>query len=276
MKKESKRKSISKKIRFEVFKRDKFTCQYCGKKAPDVILEVDHVKPKSKGGDDGILNFITSCYECNRGKRDIQLDDQNALQKQRKQMEEVQERREQIELMFKWQESLRNLDKDILTQVIGCIENKISTFSLNENGKRTIEKLINKFNLVDIFEAIELSAIKYLKYDTSNKLIQESVEDFINKIGGILNLRNMPPIDQKLAYIKGICRNRFSYWDQQKGSIILYSYVNALREYGYTEEELLEDLVKELEPKIKEMDSWSEWKSLVEGWTEDIRKWERK
>jgi len=32
------RKTISKKIRFEVFKRDSFTCQYCGKSAPEIIL----------------------------------------------------------------------------------------------------------------------------------------------------------------------------------------------------------------------------------------------
>jgi hypothetical protein len=275
MKKGIKRKSISKRIRFEVLKRDKFTCQYCGKKAPDVILEVDHVEPKSKGGYDGILNFITSCYECNRGKGDIQLDDQSALQKQRKQMEEVQERREQIALMFKWQESLRNLDKDILTQVVECIDNKIGNYSLNENGKRTIEKLINKFNLGDILEAIELSSKKYLIYDSSNNPIKESVEDFINKIGGILNIRSRPPIDQKLAYIKGICRNRFHFWDQKRGSLILKSYVNALIEYGWTEEEIFEDLVNELEPKTKEINSWSEWKSLVEGWTDDIKKWEK-
>ena len=30
-----KRKAISKKMRFEVFKRDKFTCQYCGRSVPD-------------------------------------------------------------------------------------------------------------------------------------------------------------------------------------------------------------------------------------------------
>ena len=36
------RKPLSKKIRFEVFKRDAFTCQYCGQMAPDVLLEVDH------------------------------------------------------------------------------------------------------------------------------------------------------------------------------------------------------------------------------------------
>lgn len=39
----NKRRTISKKKRFEVFKRDMFTCVYCGCKPPDVILEIDHV-----------------------------------------------------------------------------------------------------------------------------------------------------------------------------------------------------------------------------------------
>jgi 5-methylcytosine-specific restriction endonuclease McrA len=54
------RKQISKKLRFEVFKRDSFKCQYCGNSAPDVILHVDHIEPISKGGDNSILNLITS------------------------------------------------------------------------------------------------------------------------------------------------------------------------------------------------------------------------
>lgn len=41
---EGKRIAISKRVRFDVFKRDSFKCQYCGKSAPDVILEVDHIK----------------------------------------------------------------------------------------------------------------------------------------------------------------------------------------------------------------------------------------
>ena len=66
--------SITKKIRFEVFKRDGFRCAYCGKTPPEVMLEVDHIDPKSKGGKDDINNLITACFDCNRGKRNIVLD----------------------------------------------------------------------------------------------------------------------------------------------------------------------------------------------------------
>lgn len=65
---------ISNKQRFEVFKKYNFTCQYCGRRTPEVILEVDHIIPKAKGGTDEIENLITSCFECNRGKGDSLLD----------------------------------------------------------------------------------------------------------------------------------------------------------------------------------------------------------
>lgn len=59
---------VSKKDRFEIFKRDEFRCVYCGRQPPSVTLELEHIQPKSKGGLDELDNYCTSCYECNRGK----------------------------------------------------------------------------------------------------------------------------------------------------------------------------------------------------------------
>jgi len=61
------------KFRFQIFQKDNFTCQYCGRKAPNVELQIDHKYPKSKGGKDEIENYITACSECNLGKGDIIL-----------------------------------------------------------------------------------------------------------------------------------------------------------------------------------------------------------
>lgn len=62
------RKTISNYVRFNVLKRDLFTCQYCGRSG--VELEVDHIKPVSKGGTNDMDNLITACKDCNRGKLD--------------------------------------------------------------------------------------------------------------------------------------------------------------------------------------------------------------
>lgn len=62
-----KRKPMTAKIRFEVFKRDGFKCIYCGSSNE---LVVDHFVPFSKGGEDGMDNFVTACRLCNAGKRD--------------------------------------------------------------------------------------------------------------------------------------------------------------------------------------------------------------
>ena len=63
-------------LRFDILKRDHFTCQYCGRspeKDKDVTLHVDHIHPRSKGGNDDPKNLITSCQECNLGKSDVLL-----------------------------------------------------------------------------------------------------------------------------------------------------------------------------------------------------------
>jgi hypothetical protein len=65
--------AISVRARFEVFKRDEFTCQYCGKKSPEVVLEPDHIVPLCEGGSDDPINLRTACYECNRGKGGVPL-----------------------------------------------------------------------------------------------------------------------------------------------------------------------------------------------------------
>lgn len=69
----AKRKPLGNKIRFEVFKRDMFRCQYCGQTPPSVVLEVDHIHPVSKGGGNEIDNLLTACLGCNRGKNKHEL-----------------------------------------------------------------------------------------------------------------------------------------------------------------------------------------------------------
>lgn len=62
-----------KKIITSVFKRDNYTCLYCG--ASGGVLECDHVVPFSKGGSDDPENLVTSCFSCNRSKRNKSVEE---------------------------------------------------------------------------------------------------------------------------------------------------------------------------------------------------------
>ncbi|MPY47083.1 HNH endonuclease [Streptomyces acidicola] len=60
--------AVSKRLRYEIFRRDNHTCRYCGASAPLVPLRVDHVTPVALGGTDKADNLVTACEPCNSGK----------------------------------------------------------------------------------------------------------------------------------------------------------------------------------------------------------------
>jgi 5-methylcytosine-specific restriction endonuclease McrA len=65
------RKQIRNSLAQAIFKRDNFTCQYCGELKN---LSIDHIQPITKGGTDKTINLITSCLKCNVKKQNKILD----------------------------------------------------------------------------------------------------------------------------------------------------------------------------------------------------------
>lgn len=61
---------VSNKLRFEIFERDGYKCRYCGRGEDECKLEVDHIKPISKGGKSTYDNLQTLCEDCNKQKDD--------------------------------------------------------------------------------------------------------------------------------------------------------------------------------------------------------------
>ena len=60
--------AVSKRLRYEILRRDNHACRYCGAAAPAVKLNVDHVIPQALGGSDKPDNLVTACADCNAGK----------------------------------------------------------------------------------------------------------------------------------------------------------------------------------------------------------------
>jgi len=92
--------------RFEVFKRDGFQCQYCGRRVPDVTLEVDHILPKAEGGKDGMDNLITACMDCNRGKAARLLTDGEPRPDYAGRVAEMKERQRQVAAYYRHERAI--------------------------------------------------------------------------------------------------------------------------------------------------------------------------
>lgn len=59
--------------RKNILKRDNHKCSYCGR--GDLPLTLDHIIPKSKGGDDSWENLVAACMPCNNRKGDRTLEE---------------------------------------------------------------------------------------------------------------------------------------------------------------------------------------------------------
>jgi hypothetical protein len=224
-----KRKTIPPKLRFEVFKRDSFTCQYCGKSAPDVVLHVDHIEPHAEGGLDDIMNLITSCFDCNIGKGKRRLTDDTVVSKSKAQADLLNERRQQIEMMMEWRKELLNQEQEQLAHVNEYWSSLVPGYSMNERGQNSVTKLIKKFGLESVLDAMETAAKQYLKYDDDGEITKESVEEAFSKIGGICSVEKRTekePYIKELYYIRGILRNRM-YVNENHVMTLLRSAVKA-------------------------------------------------
>lgn len=69
---------VSRRLRFEVLRRDGFRCRYCGRPGSESGegLTVDHVIPRALGGTNDPSNLVAACQDCNAGKSSASPDDQ--------------------------------------------------------------------------------------------------------------------------------------------------------------------------------------------------------
>lgn len=231
-----KRQAISKTVRFEVFKRDKFKCQYCGASAPHVLLQVDHINPIANNGTNELLNLITSCFDCNNGKRDKLLTDDTRITKQKEQLEQLQERREQLEMMMEWHQGLKNLDEETVNKLKDYWEQLAKGYSINENGVGTLKKWLKKFDCDEILKAMDNAATQYLEWD-GDVVTSESWEIAYSKIGAIISVERQTkenPDLKEFYYIRGILKNRLHYYNPK----LTLEWLEAAKSWGATIPEL--------------------------------------
>lgn len=163
----TKRKTISKRLRFEVFKRDSFTCQYCSSKPPKVPLEVDHIIPVSKNGGNEIDNLITACFDCNRGKSNIELENVPMS------LSEKVKRRKIAQRQYVEYKAILDNDKRIMDEDIERVENvynaSFDDYVFQEHFKITVKKFIEQLGIQDVVDSMEIACSK-IYYDEKKAL----------------------------------------------------------------------------------------------------------
>lgn len=230
------RKAISKRLRFEVFKRDSFTCQYCGSKAPDVILNVDHIIAIKNGGKNDLLNLVTACFSCNSGKSDKKLSDNSMVVIQNKQQSIASQRTEQIKLMAKWANETiqaQELELSVIESTINAhlkSANKIvnPTFLNTE-----LKKSLKKYGLASVLQAIQKSQVQYL--DDPNDSNDRNT--FLDKIPKICYWQDIEQKNPDAAELKRLAyRAKRNWYTCYPNS--LFKRLSELHSAGFSIEEL--------------------------------------
>lgn len=150
--------AISKRTRFEVFKRDAFTCKYCGRKPPEVVLNADHMLARSKGGPDTMENLVTACFDCNSGKSDVSL---SAIPKA---LEELAKTRREKARQMRWMRALFIRERSEQNKALAIISNvwvhaigeDYTKFTITKDTANSIRKFLPLLPLKSLTHAAGL------------------------------------------------------------------------------------------------------------------------
>ena len=155
------RKAISTKTRFDIFKRDSFTCQYCGATPPAVILHIDHVLAVANGGENETGNLVTSCSDCNLGKGARPL--ASIPQSLQDKAAETTEREAQLLAYQKLLKAKARRVKSEVDQVCAIYSRYDPGFTLNEKARVSVKMFIAKLGLYPCLDSMESSCSRWEK-----------------------------------------------------------------------------------------------------------------
>ena len=146
---------LSKKTRFDVFKRDLFTCQYCGRRPPDVVLQVDHIIAKAKDGSDDPDNLTTSCDECNQGKSDRSLGNTLPIVDEMQRLEAIQEMQERAALLQSEVSTAVELRaaEDVMLDALRCFWEDKGLYGFRREDARMFVKQLAGDQLMEAVDA---------------------------------------------------------------------------------------------------------------------------
>lgn len=255
---------IPKKLRFEVFKRDSFTCIYCGRRPPEVVLHADHRIPEAGGGETTILNLVTSCLDCNLGKGATPLDDHAFVAKHHDNAAEMQERREQLQMIADWYHELSQHHDDLQQAINDFFNQRVPGRGIAQSPLQKIARFAEKHQAVDcVFDAIADLAAENVSFEEPGKATKDCAEYIISRLELVarnkLALKGLPLVQKEegqARYLFGILRNK-SRMGELPHSVRFYEIVNGILASGHT--------IAELTHAAKESRGFKHWHQQFDG-----------
>lgn len=153
------RKALSKKLRFDVFKRDGFVCAYCGATPPSVVLQVDHIHPVAEGGKNALDNLITSCQPCNIGKGVNLLTNIPISLKEKASF--VAEQEAQIKGFYKVMKAQEDRVEAEMWDVAEIIKAGSSESGMNRQWCSSIRRFLKTLAFFEVKDSAEIASLKF-------------------------------------------------------------------------------------------------------------------
>lgn len=208
----NKRRAISEKTRFEIFKRDAFTCQYCGVQPPQAILHVDHIIPVASGGGNASENLITACQSCNSGKGARSLSESSIIKLTTDRAEDAKARAKQLQMIAKAYHEQNNAF-DELGQI--CWDKWITYgVYIGTNDEVTIRNLAKQYPLQAILDGMDFVVKKnYGRHKQCMQFLGSSIRMFME-----------PPEKREARFIRRALEKRF-------GIALANEWVDSIKDY---------------------------------------------
>ena len=150
-------------------------------------------------------------------------------------------------------------------EFINFIESKvIFPYSLNLDDRKELGGLYHKYSVELIKECIETGVKHYMRYDADGLATQDSVQEFLSKLGGILYNKTRSPLQQSINYIQAIGRKKHEDWDKETAQRMLEGYIDALVLYRcWNTEKINKELREDVVRITREAGDWNKWIDMI-------------
>ena len=151
----AKRKAVSTRTRFEIFKRDGFRCGYCRRSVSESPLHVDHIKPVVDGGTNEPENLITACEDCNSGKSSIPLE---VSRYKVGDPARAKEHAEQLRAYMEAQKEVADAKRQATEQLVNLWCETLGVDTFHKNLRTLLPKAVDEFGMASVCDFIAIVA----------------------------------------------------------------------------------------------------------------------